>query len=137
MYHELLGMFKGLIKQGAVTDRQQMNILMKDPDAHRLATKLRHWASDKLPDEFEPWADKKMKKLGGDFVPDYEDEDEYGDEYDESVDDESCDCPKDKLEEAWMNTIPYVGNPRDKSDTSKMTEDEIEMAELKRLAGME
>ena len=64
MYQQLVDMFKSLIAKGAITDRAQMQILMQDPHAHELAMRVRAWAHDKLPPEFDQWASKKAKKLG-------------------------------------------------------------------------
>lgn len=64
MYQQLVDMFKSLIAKGAVTDRAQMQILMHDPHANELAMRVREWAQDKLPPEFDQWASKKAKKLG-------------------------------------------------------------------------
>jgi len=43
---------------------------------------------------------------------------------------------EDDLTEAWMGTIPHVGNAKQALFTDGMTEDEIEMQEIKRLSGM-
>jgi len=41
-----------------------------------------------------------------------------------------------QLDEAWLAAIPNVGNPRVKADYSAMSEEDAELAEIKRLAGM-
>lgn len=41
-----------------------------------------------------------------------------------------------ELNEAWMSSIPHVGNKRDLMDTTGMSEDDIEIANIKRLANI-
>ena len=52
------------MKQGAVTDRQQLAAMVGDSEAFNLAIELQRWIGDNLPDEFDDWAEKKSQKLG-------------------------------------------------------------------------
>ena len=42
----------------------------------------------------------------------------------------------ENVNEAWLAAIPNVGNPKKSLSTTDMTEDEIEMQDIRRLAGM-
>jgi hypothetical protein len=59
------------------------------------------------------------------------DKDEDDDEDEDDDKDE-----KEQLDEAWLMAIPNVGNPREAVDNTGLTEEDIEMNEIKRLAGM-
>lgn len=86
LYHRLTTKFGELLTSGRFTDRSMMDALMNDPEARSLASSVRMWASDKLPPEFSDWAAKKLDKLGGNYVPDpnYDDElDDYEDDYED------------------------------------------------------
>jgi hypothetical protein len=78
---------------------------------------------DEGKDDDDKMANLRAKKKGGNKASD-EDEDEDEDE------------DKDDLKEAWLSTIPNVGNPREVADTTGMSDEDVEFAEMRRLSGM-
>lgn len=99
----------GDIEEGSEEDRRRGNMRQK----HKKMDKARRDGDGPKPKYTKPKAPKKVEESR-----------------------RPATGSRKRVDEAWLSAIPNVGNPRKTADNSDMSEDDIEMMELRRLAGM-